>query len=128
MSYRVYNSFIISCLDCPNYTPYVNAPQDRAFRTDFPIGFCNRVNDYVFTEQGIAMLSAVLNSKIAVNMSIQIMKAFVETRRFLIQNGQVFNRLDRLELKQLEQLKDSGKKWFAFSKLSIDARELLERL
>lgn len=57
---------------------------------------------YVFTEQGIAMLSAVLRSEIAINVSIHIMDAFVEMRRFLVSNAAVFERLDRVELKQLE--------------------------
>lgn len=61
-----------------------------------------RSRPYVFTEQGIAMLSAVLRSDVAVNVSIQIMDAFVEMRRFLISNAAVFERLDRVELKQLE--------------------------
>ena len=57
---------------------------------------------HVFTEQGIAMLSAVLRSDVAVNVSIQIMDAFVEMRRFLISNASLFERMDRMELKQLE--------------------------
>lgn len=55
---------------------------------------------YVFTEQGVAMLSAVLKSETAVKVSIQIMSAFVAMRRFLQTNAQVFQRLDTLELKQ----------------------------
>lgn len=61
-----------------------------------------RYQPYVFTEQGIAMLSAVLRSDVAVNVSIQIMDAFVEMRRFLTINAVVFERLDRVELKQLD--------------------------
>jgi len=61
-----------------------------------------RYMPYVFTEQGIAMLSAVLRSDVAVNVSIQIMDAFVEMRRFLISNASIFERMDRMELKQLE--------------------------
>lgn len=57
---------------------------------------------YFFTEQGIAMLSAVLRSDVAVNVSIQIMDAFVGMRRFLVSNAAVFERLDWVELKQLE--------------------------
>lgn len=57
---------------------------------------------YAFTEQGVAMLSAVLRGDTAVNVSIQIMNAFVSMRRFLLSNAQVFQRLDSLELKQLE--------------------------
>ena len=69
------------------------------------------VNPYAFTEQGVAMLSAVLNSKIAINTSIKIMNAFVEMRSFLIQNAQIFQRLESLENKQLEHVKDSDKKF-----------------
>lgn len=57
---------------------------------------------YVFTEQGIAMLSAVLRSETAVKVSVQIMNAFVAMRRFLLSNAQVFQRLDSLELKQAQ--------------------------
>ena len=56
----------------------------------------------VFTEQGVAMLSAVLKSETAVKVSIQIMNAFVTMRRFLTANARVFERLDTLELKQLK--------------------------
>ena len=57
---------------------------------------------YVFTEQGIAMLSAVLKSDVAVEVSVKIMNSFVEMRNFLLSNREMFNRLDRVELKQLE--------------------------
>lgn len=56
----------------------------------------------VFTEQGVAMLSAVLKSETAVKVSIQIMSAFVAMRRFPVENAGVFQRLDKLELKQSE--------------------------
>ena len=48
------------------------------------------------------MLSAVLKSDVAVEVSIKIMNSFVEMRRFLISNQELFSRLDRIELKQLE--------------------------
>lgn len=57
---------------------------------------------YVFTEQRIAMLSAVLKSDVAVEVSIKIMNSFVEMRRFLLSNKEMFARLDRVELKELE--------------------------
>ena len=57
---------------------------------------------YVFTEQGVAMLSAVLKSNTAVSMSIQIIGAFVEMRKFIVTNAGVFQRLDKLEYKQIE--------------------------
>lgn len=57
---------------------------------------------YVFTEQGIAMLSGLLKNDIAVQVSIHIMDAFVEMRKFLMLNGQVFERLTSMEYKLLE--------------------------
>ena len=57
---------------------------------------------YAFTEQGVAMLSAVLRSETAVKMSIRIINAFVAMRRFIASNAQVFQRLDVLETKQLK--------------------------
>ena len=61
-----------------------------------------RYMPYVFTEQGIAMLSAVLKSDVAVDVSIKIMNSFVEMRKFFLSNKEMFARLDRVELKQLE--------------------------
>lgn len=61
-----------------------------------------RYMPYAFTEQGIAMLSAVLKSDIAVDVSIKIMDTFVRMRNFFISNEDMFSRLDRVELKQLE--------------------------
>ena len=57
---------------------------------------------YAFTEQGVAMLSAVLHSPEAIDISIRIIEAFVAMRRFLLANAQVFQRLDRIEYKQIE--------------------------
>lgn len=59
-------------------------------------------NPYAFTEQGIAMLAVVLKSDVAVEVSVKIMNSFVEMRKFLISNQELFSRLDRVELKQLE--------------------------
>lgn len=57
---------------------------------------------YVYTEQGIAMLAGILRNEIAVNVSINIMRAFVEMRKFISTNGQVFERLTKVEYKLLE--------------------------
>ncbi len=59
------------------------------------------VNPYAFTEQGVAMLSAVLRSKTAISISIQIMQAFVEMKRFMTTNAGIFQRLDKVEQKQI---------------------------
>lgn len=56
---------------------------------------------YVFTEQGVSMLSAVLRSETAVKVSIQIINAFVEMRRFLQGSASLFARLDSVEKRQL---------------------------
>lgn len=57
---------------------------------------------YAFTEQGVAMLSGVLRSETAVKVSIQIVNAFVNMRRFISSNALIFQRLDNVEIKQLE--------------------------
>ena len=52
---------------------------------------------YVFTEQGVAMLSAVLKSEIAVKISVQIMNAFVQMRKIIIGNSILTHRVNLLE-------------------------------
>lgn len=61
-----------------------------------------RKRPFAFTEQGVAMLSGVLKSKTAVQISLQIMHAFVVMRKFVINNAQIFQRLDSLEVKQIK--------------------------
>lgn len=71
---------------------------------------CDRFNSlkhstarsYAFTEQGVAMLSTVLRSETAVQVSIRIMDAFVAMRRFMTTNAEVFQRLSTMEYHQLE--------------------------
>ncbi len=60
------------------------------------------VNPYVFTEQGVAMLSTVLRSDTAIQMSIKIMDAFVAMRQFLTNNAVVFHRLESVEQHLIE--------------------------
>ena len=66
---------------------------------------------YVFTEQGIAMLSSVLKSDEAVEVSINIMNAFVKMRKFISTNSLLFDRINNIELKQLQIEKDTNKKF-----------------
>ena len=61
-----------------------------------------RRSPYAFSERGVAMLSTVLRSNTAIVISMRIMDAFVEMRHYLADNSLVFQRLDRIELKQLE--------------------------
>lgn len=60
------------------------------------------VNPYAFTEQGVAMLSAVLRSDVAVKVSIQIINAFVEMRKLIANHSGLLQRMDGIERKQLE--------------------------
>ncbi|MFA5804227.1 MAG: ORF6N domain-containing protein [Melioribacteraceae bacterium] len=66
---------------------------------------------YVFTEQGVAMLSGVLKSKTAVKMSIQIIGAFVAMRRFIINNAQIFQRINTVEKRQLKHEMETDEKF-----------------
>ena len=56
---------------------------------------------YAFTEQGVSMLSSVLKSKIATDISINIFRAFVNMRKLISTNNSVFQRLETLEQNQL---------------------------
>ena len=60
---------------------------------------------YVFTEQGVAMLSSVLNSERAVLVNVEIMRAFVNLRQMLASNAELSRRLDELENKYDRQFK-----------------------
>ncbi|MFA5369626.1 MAG: ORF6N domain-containing protein [Candidatus Omnitrophota bacterium] len=66
---------------------------------------------YVFTEQGVAMLSAVLKSETAVNVSIWIMRAFVATRRIIALHAQILPRLKTLEQKQITYQTETDRKF-----------------
>ncbi|MEA2099403.1 MAG: ORF6N domain-containing protein, partial [Campylobacterota bacterium] len=57
---------------------------------------------YVFTEQGVAMLSAILKSKTAIEVSIEIIDTFVQMRKFLSNNALFSQRLEVLEQKQFK--------------------------
>ena len=57
---------------------------------------------YVFTEKGILMLSCLLKNEVAIEVSIKIVEVFVEMRKFLSSNGQLFERLTNVEYKLLE--------------------------
>ena len=57
---------------------------------------------YAFTEHGVAMLASILRSSNAIKIGIQIIDAFVAMRRYILANSQFFQRLDRIETKQLE--------------------------
>ncbi len=109
----------------------------------FPIEFCFRITNneynilksqfatsntrggkqklpYVFTEKGILMLSGLLKNEIAIEVSIKIVEAFVEMRKFISANGQVFERLTNVEYKLLEHDKKFD---IIFNELQKDQQE-----
>lgn len=88
-------------------------PENFMFRLDSDefhrlVTFCDRFRimkhssslPYAFTEQGVAMLSAVLKSKTAVTVSIRIMESFVRMRRFVISSTELSYRIAQLEVRQ----------------------------
>jgi phage regulator Rha-like protein len=72
-----------------------------------------KITPYAFTEQGVAMLSGILNSDKAIAMNIAIMRAFVEIRRVLIQENDLREQLKQIKERigehdiQLNQLYDA---------------------
>ncbi|HNX77325.1 MAG TPA: ORF6N domain-containing protein [Candidatus Rifleibacterium sp.] len=64
----------------------------------------SRYLPYAFTEQGVAMLSTVLSSKVAIDINIQIMRAFVSVRQFAVSHQELAKRLSEVE----KNVKDHG--------------------
>ena len=80
------------------------------------------VNPYAFTEQGVAMLSAVLRSEIAVKVSIQIMNAFVELRKLVGQETLQHLRLSSIENKLIEHDQKFNKLFSALENSELPQR------
>ncbi len=68
-------------------------------------GGLRRAAPYAFTEQGVAMLSGILNSPRAIKVNIEIMRAFVRLRQILASNTELARKLDALEKKYDAQFK-----------------------
>ena len=66
---------------------------------------------YAFTEQGIYMLATVLKGELATKQSIFIMRAFNKMRHFIANNVLMFEKINSIELKQLEYQKDADEKF-----------------
>lgn len=64
-----------------------------------------RIAPYAFTEQGVAMLSSVLNSERAINVNIEIMRTFVKLRQLVTEHKDLTHRLDALENHYDDQFK-----------------------
>jgi len=65
--------------------------------TAFQIKRNNTTPPYVFTEQGVAMLSGILNSDMAINMNIAIMRAFVEIRKIVLMQNDLKQQLNEIK-------------------------------
>lgn len=87
-----------------NRSQFVTGSQKHRSTTALP---------YAFTEQGVAMLSGILNSDRAINMNIAIMRAFVEVRRVILQQSDIKEQLKMIQERitehdvQLSQIYDS---------------------
>jgi len=68
-------------------------------------GGLRRARPYAFTEQGVAMLSSILNSERAIKVNIEIMRAFVRLRKMLASHADLARKLDALEKKYDAQFK-----------------------
>ncbi len=81
---------------------------------------------YVFTEQGVSMLSAVLKSKTAIDVSIKIINSFVNMRKFISQNSLIFQKFDHIEKKLLKTaILSSNKSFFSLIFLFIISNSFL---
>lgn len=117
-------------------------PEDFRFKLDkseyeglmFQFGTSNneesrggrRYLPYVYTEQGIAMLAGILRSQVAVDVSISIMRAFVEMRRFIATNETMFERISSMELKQLEYQRETDERFnrvFGYIESHLDSSQ-----
>jgi ORF6N domain len=83
----------------------VNANRLRSQFVTLKRGQHLKYRPYAFTEHGILMLSSVLNSERAIQVNIEIMRAFVKLRQMLSSNAELSRRLDELESKYDRQLK-----------------------
>ena len=83
--------------------------EDFKVRSQFvtsPKGGGRQYLPYVFTEQGVSMLSSVLKSKKAIQVNVQIMRTFVAMRQWAIENKDMAQRLSELENYFIEHCKD----------------------
>ena len=104
-------------LSAENFMFQLNEKEYENWRSQFVTSNSDKMGlrrpPYAFTEQGVAMLSAVLKSETAVRVSIQIMNAFVSMRHFLQNNAELFAELKTIQQHQINtdvHLKETDKK------------------
>jgi hypothetical protein len=83
---------------------------------------------YAFTEQGIYMLAIVLKGELAEQQSIFIMRAFKEMRHFIANNALMFEKINAIELKQLEYQKDVDEKFGRIFEYMADHEETNQKI
>lgn len=109
--------FRLTLTEWQNIRSQIVAAYDNALRSQNVTAFQSKrntsVTPFAFTEQGVAMLSGILNSDRAINMNIAIMRAFVEVRRVLLQRTDIKEQLRLIQERitehdvQLSQIYDS---------------------
>ena len=100
-----------NCLRCQNGT----IEDQRGRHSKYP--------PYAFTEQGVSMLSAVLKSEIAIEVSIKIIDAFVQMRHFLSKNANIFQKFQQVDQKLIEHDKNFEKVFHAIEDKSIKPKQ-----
>ncbi|HKI90061.1 MAG TPA: ORF6N domain-containing protein [Draconibacterium sp.] len=80
----------------------------ESLRSQFVTSYWKSVNymPFAFTEQGVAMLSSVLKSKKAIQINVEIIRAFVQLRRLALQNSEFIQRINEMEKKYDEKFKE----------------------
>ena len=81
---------------------------------------------YAFTEQGVAMLSSVLNSDTAIQVNIQIIRVFTKMKQLLLDNKELFIKIDKLEREMTRHDEDSKNIFIIFKKLVQDPNPVKE--
>lgn len=80
---------------------------------------------FAFTEQGVAMLSSVLRSDVAIKVNINIMRAFVSVRQYILSSDTRNKEIDELK-KRIQELENQGNK--AFAMINQIGEETLEAI
>lgn len=86
-----------------------------------------RKRPFVFTEQGVAMLSGVLSSKIAIRVNIQIIRVFTKMREMIVNHKEIFLKLEQIEKTLLQQDKKIAKGESEIQIIFKALKQLLEK-
>lgn len=87
-----------------------------------------RTLPYVFTEQGISMLSSVLKSDVAVHVSIGIMRTFVEMRKYMANTSLLYDRMNTMEERQITYQNETNEKFERVFEYIADHEESQQKI